>query len=132
MNEIFKHIFGDYTGVQLFGFLWFFIVGYVIYGLTEITNRNIQSNNTPLKWNWKFWFKDNWRRYLTTILCTYVLFRFYIELSGHSFGDFDAVILGLIGDGVAAILKKRIGIIASDRKKLMEKYGDHTSDEGKE
>jgi hypothetical protein len=119
MSEIFKIIFGDFTWIQLFGYLWFFIVGYVIFGLTETTGRDVQSTATPIKWSWKFWFHDNWRRYLTTIMCTYVLFRFYTEVCGHPFGNFDAVSLGLIGDGIAATMKKRVKAIGADREKLM-------------
>jgi hypothetical protein len=119
MDEFFKIIFGDFTSwVQLLGYLWFFIIGYFIYGLTETTGRSITSPNTPKKWSWKFWFKDNWRRYLVTILCSYVLFRFYTEFSGHPFGNFDAISLGLIGDGVGATVKKRVKAVAGDREEL--------------
>jgi len=119
MDEFFKIIFGDFTFIQLFGYLWFFIIGYLIYGLTEVSGRDIQSPATPKKWSWKFWFYDNWRRYMTTILCTYVLFRFYTEISGHPFGNIDAVTLGMIGDGVAATIKMRVKTFGADREKLM-------------
>jgi len=118
MTEFFKTIFGEYNAVQLLGYLWFFFIGYVIYFLTEASGRDVQSEHTPVKWSWKFWFFDNWRRYLTTILCSYVLFRFYIEIAGHPFGNFDAVTLGLIGDGIAATVKKRVKGIAGDRETL--------------
>jgi hypothetical protein len=124
MHEFFKHIFGDYSFFQLLSFGWFFIIGYVTYGLTEATGRDVKSKNTPVEWSWKFWLKDNRRRYLTTILCTYVLFMFYDKFSGHPFGDFDALTLGLLGDGIAATLKKRVGLIAGNREKLMEEYKD--------
>lgn len=120
MNEILKVIFGDYTFIQLFGYIWFFIIGYFIYGLTEVTGRDIKSKATPIKWSWKFWFFDNWRRYMTTILCTYVLFRFYTEINGHPFEYIDAVTLGMIGDGVAATIKSRVKTFGADREKLME------------
>jgi len=119
MNEFIKVIFGDFTSIQLLGYLWFFIVGYIIYGLTEASSRDVNSTNTPVKWSWGFWFRDNWRRYLTTLLSTYILFRFYTEVSGHPFGYFDAVALGLIGDGIAATLKKKIPAIGGDREQLM-------------
>lgn len=124
MTEIFKIIFGDFTTIQLFGFVWFFMIGYIIYGITEGTGRDVQSLNTPIKWSWKFWFFDNWRRYLTTILCTYVLFRFYTEISGHPFSNIDAISLGLIGDGIAATVKKRVKAIGGDREKLLTEIND--------
>jgi hypothetical protein len=130
MDEIFKIIFGDFTLLQLFGYVWFFIIGYVIYGLTETSNRDVNSLNTPKKWNWKFWFHDNWRRYLTTFLCSYVLFRFYNEVSGHAFAYIDAVGLGLIGDGVAAMLKSKINVFTEDRLKIMKKLEKENGEVG--
>jgi hypothetical protein len=119
MDEFFKIIFGDFPSwVTLFGYAWFFIIGYVIYGLTETSGRDINSPNTPKKWSWKFWFLDNWRRYLITLLCSYILFRFYTEFSGHPFGNFDAVTLGLVGDGVGAMMKERVKTIAGNQEEL--------------
>jgi hypothetical protein len=122
MYELFEIIFGEgMTIYQLFGYLWFFVIGYLIYGLTETTGRDKFSNNTPRKWSWKFWFQDNWRRYLVTLLTTYVLFRFYNEISGHPFEYFDAVTLGLVGDGIGATVKKRVLDLRGEyRAKIME------------
>lgn len=120
MDEIFKIIFGEFTYIQLFGYLWFFIIGYIIYGLTETTGRDVNSNATPIKWSWKFWFHDNWRRYLTTILCSYILFRFYTQFVGNELNNFECLMMGLVGDNIGATAKKRISVISGDRRKLME------------
>ena len=119
MTEFLNIIFGDYTTAQLFGFMWFFLIGYFIYGLTETTGRDVNSPNTPKKWSWKFWFYDNWRRYIITFLCSYVLFRFYAELTEHPFSNIDAVTMGLIGDGIAAVLKERVKVVGANRIKIM-------------
>lgn len=120
MNELLEVIFGTYTWIQLFGFSWFFMIGYVIYGLNETKGRNILSAETPKKWKWKFWVKDNWRRYLVTILTTYVMYRFYVEFVGHAFTYFEALMMGLVGDGIGATAKKRVNAVKANRKKLME------------
>jgi Na+/H+ antiporter NhaD/arsenite permease-like protein len=120
MNEIFQVIFGEYTGVQIFGYIWFLIIGYILYGLNETTSRNKLSSKTPRKWKWKFWIMDNWRRYLFTILSTYVFFRFYIEFVGHELTNFEALMIGLIGDGIGATAKNRIAIVKVNREKIME------------
>ena len=122
MNEIFKIIFGDYTFVQLFGYMWFFIIGYVISALTGVIGRDKSGINTPAKWNFKFWFKDNWRRYLGTFLSTYIYFRFYIQFVGHPLANFDAFTIGLVGDGIGALLKSKIKVFSADRKQLMIEY----------
>jgi len=130
VNELFKILFGDFTLVQLFGYSWFFLIGYIINFLSETTGRDVKSKNTPQKWNWKFWIKDNYKRYITTILCTYILFRFYTEMSGHDFGYYDAVILGLLGDGVSATIKKRVKGLGNenDRRRYMENNDEEVYD----
>ena len=120
MSELFEIIFGVYTKVQLLGYLWFLLIGYAIYGLNETSERDKLGTRTPRKWKWKFWIKDNWRRYLVTILTTYVLFRFYVELVGHEFSNYEALMMGLIGDGIGATAKKKIKKVKADREKLME------------
>lgn len=120
MNEIFQVIFGNYTGIQIFGYVWFLLIGYAIYGLNETTSRDKLSTKTPRKWKWKFWVKDNWRRYLFTLLSTYVFFRFYIEFVGHELTNFEALMMGLIGDGIGATAKNRIAMVKANREKLME------------
>ena len=122
MNEFIKIIFGEYTLIQLFGYFWFFFIGYVIYALTEVIGRDKSGINTPTRWNFKFWFKDNWRRYLVTFLSTYIYFRFYIQFVGHPLANFDAFTIGLIGDGIGALLKSKIKLFSADRKQLMLEY----------
>lgn len=124
MYEFFKIIFGNYSWIEIAGFSWFFIIGYIIYGLIEVSGRDVKSKNTPQKWSWKFWVNDNFKRYITTFLVTYVMFRFYIEFSGHVFTYFEALMMGLLGDGIAATLKKRIKTFSANRDKLMENIGE--------
>ena len=47
MSELLKTMFGEYTSIQLLGYLWFFLIGYIIYFLTETTGRNVQNPHTP-------------------------------------------------------------------------------------
>jgi len=120
MSEIFEVIFGAYTWIQIFGFSWFLAIGYIIYGLNEASNRDKLGTKTPKKWKWRFWVHDNWRRYLVTFLSTYVMFRFYVEFVGHEFTYFEALMMGLIGDGIGATAKQKIKVVKANREKLME------------
>lgn len=122
MSELFKTLFGNYTCIQMLGYLWFFIIGYVIYGLSEVSGRNVYSPKTPRKWSYKFWFLDNWRRYVTTLLSTYIIFRFYIEICGHELSYMEVMMLGLLGDGVSKKLKDRVSIISANREELMKQH----------
>lgn len=110
-------ILGGYTLTDVLGYLWFFLIGYAIYGLNETSERDKQSKNTPKEWSWKFWANDNWKRYIVTILSTYIMFRFYVEIVGHEFSNFEALMLGLIGDGIGAKAKKRVAGLSGKRNK---------------
>jgi len=133
MDEIIKIMFGDYTMIQLFGFIWFFIIGYIAYGLVETSGRDVLCPATPVKWSWKFWFLDNWRRYITTFICSYILFRFSTEISGHPFGNYDSVLMGVMGDGIAATVKKRLANwIGANRPQIMKGIRADNNNEGAE
>lgn len=124
LKQILEVIFGTYSFIELFGFAWFSIIGYVLYGLTETSGRDLNSANTPEKWSWKFWFRDNWKRYIVTLISSYVLFRFYIQFTGTELSNFEMLMMGLVGDGIGATAKKRIAAVAADRKKLMISYNN--------
>ena len=113
---IMETILGGYTMIDALGYLWFFLIGYTIYGLNETSERDKQSKNTPKEWSWKFWLNDNWKRYLVTILSTYIMFRFYVEIVGHEFSNFEALMMGMIGDGIGAKAKKKVGTLRNNRK----------------
>jgi len=130
MNEIFEVIFGAYSWIQLFGFTWFLVIGYIIYGLNENTLRDKLGTKTPRKWKLKFWIKDNWRRYLVTLLSTYIMFRFYNQMVGHEFTNYEALMMGLIGDGIGAMAKTRLKAVQANREKLMALEPDEDEDLG--
>jgi hypothetical protein len=124
MNDFIKMIFGNYSSMQMLGYLWFFLIGYIIYGLNETTGRDVASLDTPQKWNFLFWWKDNRKRYIATILSTYVLFIFYTKMTGHVLENIDCLLLGLCGDHVGKVLKDRVGLISANREELMKQHLD--------
>ena len=52
------------------------------------------------------------------------MFRFYVEFVGHEFTYFEALMMGMIGDGIGATAKKRIKQVQIDREKLMANMDD--------
>jgi len=129
VNEfLIETVFGGYSLQAMFGYVWFFLIGYAIYGLNETRDRDTNSKNTPKKWSWRFWIGDNWKRYLVTILSTYIMFRFYVEVVGHTFSDFEALMMGMINDGIGDNAKRKVNGVAADRKKLMIKEKENEKD----
>lgn len=120
MEEIILRIFGGYTMVDVVVFGWFIVIGFVINAWDETSLRDKKSKKTPRKWSWKFWFNDNWRRYIVSILSTYIFFRFYVEFVGHEITEIEAFMIGLIGDNIGSTAKERINMVKADRVRLLK------------
>lgn len=120
MEEFKTALFGAYSWGQLLGFMWFIFIGYLYNYLNETSDRDKASTKTPVKWSWRFWFYDNWRRYLVSILATYIFFRFYIDFTGHELTYFECALIGIVGDNIAASAKSKISFFKADRQKLLE------------
>lgn len=117
MKEI---LLNGYSLSQFLGYVFFFVIGYLLFSLDETSKRDRGSVTTPKRFSWKFWIRDNWRRYLTTILFTYVFFRFYENFTGHGLSNFEAIMVGLIGDGVAKTVKDRSKVLQANRTELLK------------
>lgn len=120
MEKLSEMLFGNYDLWDLLGFSIFFALGVFLYSYLEVENRDKKSLNTPEEWSWKFWIKDNWRRYLGSIVVIYIIFRFFIELTGQELNEFTALMMGFTGDGLVGMKKKSIGILKKNREKFME------------
>ena len=120
MEEILTRIFGGYGFADLVVFGFYIVVGFLIRAFDETSQRDKNSNKTPKKWNWKFWIGDNYKRYIVTILSTFIFFRFYVEFVGHELTELEALMIGLIGDDIGLTAKERLKTIKGDRKKLLE------------
>lgn len=120
MNEFMTSVFGGYSWGQLLVFAWFFFIGYALFALYEIDERDKKAKVTPFKFSFEFFMQDNWRRYVATILTTYVFFRFYTEFMQHPLTEFECLMIGLIGDGIGAKMKRKIKGLQANRVKLMD------------
>lgn len=120
MEEILMRIFGGYDFADLFVFGFYILIGFLIRAFDETSQRNKNSDKTPKKWSWKFWVNDNYKRYIVTILSTFIFFRFYVEFVGHDLTELEALMIGLIGDDIGLTAKERLGMFKSDRKKLLK------------
>ena len=134
MEKLWLMLFGGYDIWELIGYSVFFVLGMFLYSYLEVENRNKLSNNTPKKFSWKFFYKDNLKRYFASVLLVYVLFRFFIEMTGQELNEFTAMLMGFTGDGVIGMKKKSIKGLNTNRDKLMKediyKNTNHNNYEG--
>ena len=119
MNELYEILFLSYSIPQMIGYSIFFIFGIFMYSYLEVDNRDKSSKNTPTKFNWKFFYKDNLKRYLATILVVYISFRFFVEITGNPLDEFTAFLLGFTGDGIVGMNKKKLKQLQYKREEFI-------------
>lgn len=120
MEELLFRIFGGYSFIDLIVFGFYILIGYCIRAFDETSMRDKTSSKTPKKWSWKFWYNDNYKRYIVTILSTFIFFRFYVEFIGHDLTELEALMIGLIGDDIGITAKERLKTFKKDRERFME------------
>lgn len=119
MDELWMMLTGGYTKWQLLGYFIFFLIGMFLFSYLEVENRNVKSTETPKKFSWKFFYKDNIKRYIGSIVLIYVLFRFYPELTGQDLNEFSAIMLGFMGDGIVGMKKSSSKLLRANRNKIL-------------
>lgn len=74
-------------GVLFAGFL-FALIGVALNALLKTATRNPNNTNSPIEFNWKYFWNDNVKRFLksgiTTLLVIFLSLRFFKELTGVS------------------------------------------------
>ncbi len=123
------------TNFPWFGAMFFFaLIGQAIYLGVSASNRDVASPATPETWSSKFFIIDNWKRAATTILCIFVVIRFYpdlvqflpdvvkpyfLQLSALTPMAI-ALAIGFGIDYIVAYAKGKMAILQVNRPKVME------------
>jgi hypothetical protein len=122
MEDFTNMLTAGYTWGQVLGYYFFMFLGIALYGLLEIKNRDVNSPSTPRKFNLKFWYRDNVKRYIATLMLLYIQFRFFEQITGNELGEYTSFLLGFSSDGIIGMQKKANNILNSDREKLLSTY----------
>jgi hypothetical protein len=87
---------------------WFFaIAGIVVSLLIGVANRKPLSETSPVHFSFSFFWSDNFRRIMTTVILVFLTLRFANELIGVDISLWGSLGIGLVHDSLAGILKKK-------------------------
>lgn len=111
MNEIVSYLIGDLGVAKFFAAFIFALIGVSLSLLWGTTQRNPESDKSPVHFSWNFFWNDNTKRILksiiSTILTVFVSIRFMKDLFGIEFSMVGSLLIGLFLDQVVAIIKKK-------------------------
>lgn len=98
---------------ELMAYMVFGLIGATFYILVKIQNRFKSDNGKPEKWNWHFFFRDNFVRMGFTFILVFVWALFgndltnFIPVDYHALGKVIYILIGFLTDVIVEAVVKR-------------------------
>jgi len=87
----YNYISGGMTPSHLLAALSFAACGWFVYKAVTAATRKKSSKRTPVKWDWKFWIRDNWKEAIQHAVIMFALVRFAAEILAKSGVDSEVI-----------------------------------------
>lgn len=110
-TDIISNLLGGNSIADFISALIFAFLGAFVSLLLHTTQRNVNSTTSPVQFSFKFMFKDNWKRILTTFIFIIICVRFVKELTGLELNMFYAFAIGICNDKIVQVLKVKTSIL---------------------
>lgn len=118
LKEYLTLLFGGASPAYIAAAWTFALIGIILSLRLQIIKRDVASARSPIRWSWSFFFLDNAKRMVTTVLLTFVALRFCQELLGIRLTMWFSLLIGLGLDKIAQFLKDQniLGSKLNDKK----------------
>ena len=107
MKEFLQLVIGTEHWPMYFAEWFFAFVGIALSLLLGAATRKPASSTSPVEFSWKFFWSDNFRRIVATLLLVFVSLRFANDIFGVDMTLWGALGIGLSHDLLAGVLKKK-------------------------
>ncbi len=105
-NELVLHLTGDHTtAFKVAGFL-LVLFGALINVLYDAQTRNVSSIETPMTWDWKYFWRDNRWRFGLNLLIAMAVVRFFSDWTGRPLTMEYCFLTGLVFDAMFVVYRK--------------------------
>lgn len=125
MQDFIQIMLGDYSTGYFIGMFTFTILGAFLHSVKELSDRNINSIHTPIKFSLLFFIKDNFKKYVANIIALYLGVRLFVDMFGQDLTPYTAFLLGFSGDSIMSTVKRKSKTLQIDREKLMQKIDNN-------
>jgi len=107
-NEIYQYLLGDVTPAFLVAFYVFATFGVI---LSMLFHYGKKRKKQVVKFNFNYWLKDNLIRFFTSIMCVFIVVRFFDELPiDMELNMFLALCVGVTLDQVIIFIRNKTSI----------------------
>lgn len=105
--ELTELIFGTTDIWVLIAGFFYLNVGIFLASVLNTTGREPKSERTPFRFSWKFFAKDNWKRWFKSVLFGIIAMRFSEELLNAELTAYVALMIGFSIDGIIILISKK-------------------------
>jgi len=112
IKEVLRMIIGEIPITMFIVYLFWAYVGMVCYLLVDIYKRDKDSLTSPVKFDVKYWFRDNQMRLLVSAIIIPIILIFYKQISNYfeysgELSNFFALLIGFNIDVLIDMLKRK-------------------------
>lgn len=123
-NEFSSLLTGGHTAAFNLAAFMFVLFGATINVMYDALTRNVSSDDTPEKWEWKYFWTHNLGRFALNLLMALAVVRFFDDWTGKQPTMQHCFLIGLVFDAMIVVYKK----LRSLAKTLIDKYiGNHNT-----
>lgn len=100
-------ILGGITPQYFAAMLLFAIMGVAVNIISDVSRRDKPSEHSPQEFSLKYWWGDNWRRVVATVILLPVALLTSAEMIGLELTKFNAFVIGFGADHLIEIAKRK-------------------------
>jgi hypothetical protein len=115
MKDFTATLLGNQSASAFAALVFFALLGALLSMLLHTTRRDVLHSATPIRFSWRFFIQDNWKRAITSLILIYLALRFTPEIFGIEVNEFWAIAIGLCNDKLAELIKNKTNILGSKK-----------------
>lgn len=124
MNEFKQILLGNANGAEFAAAFFFAILTSSALALFRVKKRNVESERSPEHFSWSFFWSDNIKQILGTIILIFLTIRISQYWIKPEWAVYGAVVIGLISDQLALLFLKVKDKATQFLSKKIDKVGD--------
>lgn len=106
MKEFLQILLGNATGAQFAAAMFFALLTSSGMALSRVKKRDVSSDRTPEHFSWQFFWSDNFRQIIGTLILVFLTIRISQYWVKPEWAIYGSVIIGLISDQLALLALK--------------------------
>lgn len=116
MKEYITFLLNGLTIVEFLVFMTYAYGGLVLNLIFDVLQRKPLSPESPIFFSFKYFFKDNWKRLIMSVMLIPIVILLFKQLMGSEINYLSAFLLGWASDGVSNLIKRRSSIFNTEVK----------------